>query len=364
MAPIDPQPIAELATVVIPARDEATAIHRCLASVEAQGVDGLRVLVIDGNSRDQTVAVVERFASDSRLEIDIIANDQQTIPAALNLAARSVDTPFLVRMDAHACMAPGYLRAAVDALSSGSWAGVGGIKRPVGASRFGRAAAIAFATKLGSGGSYYHHGTERREVEHVPFGAYPTYVVRAQHGWDERLLVNQDYEFDHRVRSAGGRLLFEPAMRADWSSRNSMRELAYQYFRYGRGKAMVALKHPSSLRARQLAPPLLPVATIVAAVMSFVIGQPIAAIGIPAVHAVLVGLIGALESRRHPDATVGDLVLVPVAIWTMHWSWGLGVLRGLGGGWRRNDPFHGNPTLPPVDIEVERPAVDVGTPVP
>lgn len=334
----------DLATVIIPARNEESAIIRCLTSIENQGVDQLRVLVVDGVSDDNTVEAIETFASTSNLDITVLTNPKRTIPDALNLGVAHVTTPFIIRMDAHAQMQHGYVASCVAALLTGEWSGVGGAKTPVGATRFGRAAAVAFATKLGSGGSYYHHGEECRPVEHIPFGAYPTYIIRALEGWDPALLVNQDYEFDHRIGKLGGQLLFDPAIRARWSCRNTVRALAYQYFRYGRGKAVVARKHPDSVRLRQLAPPLLPVAAVAGVLAGIGLGSVAIALAVPVIHLLLVASIGAWEASRHPDASLSDVVLAPVAIWVMHWCWGIGILRGVPGGWKTADPFHGNPT--------------------
>lgn len=334
----------DLVTVVVPARNEEAAIVRCLESIEAQSHRPIEVLVVDGASDDATVATVEAFRARSTLSIRVLHNEQRSVPAALNLAAHEASSPIFVRLDAHAEMLPGYLEACVDALTTGQWAGVGGAKIPIGSTSFGRAVAIAFTTRIGSGGSYYHHGTEQREVEHIPFGAFPTYIVRSMSGWDNELLVNQDYEFDHRVRTAGGRLLFDPRIRAKWRCRNTVRALAYQYYRYGRGKAMVARRHPRSVRLRQLAPPLLPIAALVGAAAGITLGSFPAAVLVPALHAAIISTAGLVEGWRL-GARGRDLALTPAAIAVMHWAWGLGFLRGLPSSWNGVDPFQRNPLV-------------------
>ncbi len=55
-------------TVVVPVRNGAGTIERCLASVLAQPIDGLQVIVVDDGSDDATVAVVEAI-TDRRLEL-------------------------------------------------------------------------------------------------------------------------------------------------------------------------------------------------------------------------------------------------------------------------------------------------------
>ncbi len=109
-----------------------------------------------------------------------------------------------------------------------------------------------------------HYGSSVQTVEHIPFGAYPVAIARELGGWDEQLRVNQDFEFDYRVRLSGRELLFDLRLVIDWHCRQSVGELYRQYRRYGQGKVKVAAKHPSSLRLRHFPAPAL-VATWVAA---------------------------------------------------------------------------------------------------
>nr|WP_243851469.1 glycosyltransferase family A protein [Modestobacter marinus] len=57
--PALPRPVARRVTVVVPARDEADQIEGCLAAVlDQRGVPGLRVVVVDDGSTDDTAARV------------------------------------------------------------------------------------------------------------------------------------------------------------------------------------------------------------------------------------------------------------------------------------------------------------------
>jgi chlorobactene glucosyltransferase len=56
--------------VIVPARDEAMNIARCLTSLSAQAGSGLRILVVDDQSTDGTAAIVAAFAErDPRIEL-------------------------------------------------------------------------------------------------------------------------------------------------------------------------------------------------------------------------------------------------------------------------------------------------------
>src|SRR4051795_9954600 len=101
---------------------------------------------------------------------------------------------------------------AVPRRRGGRGGGVGGRKDGPGTPPAGRAIAAALGSRFGVGGSLYHHGRAAQEVDHIPFGAYPTDLVRRLQGWDERLEANEDFEFDYRLRSCGATLLFDPAL--------------------------------------------------------------------------------------------------------------------------------------------------------
>src|SRR5215218_5141519 len=186
----------DLVSVIVPARNEERSIGVTLDALRAQDYRDLQIIVVDGGSTDGTVGVVERhMAEDPRIEL--VHNPRQTIPVALNVALARARGRWLVRMDAHSTVDPGYVSAAVARLREGCWGGVGGRKDGIGTTPAGRAIAAALGSRFGVGGSVYHYGTDEQHVDHVPFGAYRTELVRRLGGWDERLEANEDFEFDY-----------------------------------------------------------------------------------------------------------------------------------------------------------------------
>lgn len=278
--------------------------------------------MVDGASTDTTAAIVERIGDDDP-RVRLVTNPAAITPVSLNVGLREARGDWLVRVDAHATVPPDYVALAVSHLRTGKWGGVGGRKDGIGFTPAGRAIAVAMSSPFGVGGSTYHHGTEVQTVEHVPFGAYPTGLARAIGGWDERLRVNQDFEFDWRLRQSGHDLLFDPALRIDWVCRQSTRDLLKQYVRYGRGKARVAAMHPKSLSLRHLVPPLFVVYLVAAAALA-PFWPLLAALAVsPYFGFVLVGsLVTARKLRLH------ESVHLPFVFLAMHLGWGYGFLRG------------------------------------
>jgi succinoglycan biosynthesis protein ExoA len=48
------------------------------------------------------------------------------------------------------------------------------------------------------------------ETETVALGCWAARELRALGGWSERYLRNQDFELNHRLRRAGGSVIFDP----------------------------------------------------------------------------------------------------------------------------------------------------------
>jgi succinoglycan biosynthesis protein ExoA len=291
----------DLVSVIVPARNEEDSIGAALAALRRQDHPALQIIVVDGGSTDGTVAVVRRhMAEDPRIEL--LHNPRQVIPSALNIALAAARGRWLVRMDAHSTVDETYVSAAVTRLREGRWGGVGGRKDGAGTTPAGRAIAAALGSRFGVGGSVYHYGTEEQRVDHIPFGSYPTELLRRLGGWDEHLVCNEDYELDYRVRRLGAVLLFDPRLRISWQNRQTLGSLYQQYRRYGAGKLDVACLHPDSLRLRHVIPPLL---------------VPYLA----AAGAVAVASVRTARTLEDPAARP----YLPAAFVAMHVGWGVGV---------------------------------------
>ena len=103
-------------TVIVPTRalrERSVLLRRALASVLAQeGVRALPVVVVNGPRRDaQLMASLEQ----DRL-IRVLSNEEESIPAALNLGRSQVDTRWFAELDDDDLLLPGALLARVRAL--------------------------------------------------------------------------------------------------------------------------------------------------------------------------------------------------------------------------------------------------------
>jgi succinoglycan biosynthesis protein ExoA len=304
-------------SVIVPARNEAANIVGCVRSVLEQEVPGgLEVIVADGRSDDGTARLARSAGA------VVVDNPRRITPAGLNAALEAARGEVIVRFDGHAEMPPGYVEACIRALEEEPGAlSVGGWCRIEGQGPWGRALAAALASPVGVGNPRPRRpprpGDGRVDVDGFAFGCWRADVLRLHGGWDERFLRNQDFELSHRLRRAGGRVVFDPAIWSVYRPRESLGAIARQYRDYGRFKALAFTTSPSSIRPRQLAPVGLLV-TAVAAVTPTRLGRP---------SRRALALYGALLAAATARSGGGWRTFPVLA--TIHGAWGGGLLHGL-----------------------------------
>jgi succinoglycan biosynthesis protein ExoA len=248
-------------SVLIPCRNEEHTIEQVLDALRAQTYPARRmeVIVADGRSTDGTRGKIQAYAqSHSGWPLRWIDNPGRSAPAGLNAGLRQAKGEIILRMDAHAIPDPDYVERCVETLNRTGCEGAGGgiIIQPGGKGVIARAIAAAVANPFATGGVRYRVGGKAGEVDTVPFAAFRRDVFRRVGTFNEQVPVNEDYEFNYRVRAAGGRIYFSPEIRSRYIARSNLGGVLRQYFFYGHQKAVMLSFHPKSIRLRQLIPAL------------------------------------------------------------------------------------------------------------
>ena len=346
-------------SVLMPVRNEEKHVVGAIASVLEQGVP-TELLVIDGASTDRTAELIAGI-KDPRLRL--LSNPMRTIPSALNIGLAHARGAFVARVDAHARISPNYLQTGLQQLNDPEVAAVGGIRLAVAATAPGRAIAAALSSPFGVGNSINHYADKAQDTDHASFGVYRAAVARAVGGWDEQLLVNEDVDFDHRIRLAAHRIRFDPAMKIYWQVCEDLPAFAHQYRRYGRGKAgMVRKNGLSAVRPRHVAAPAL-VGVLGVACVAAATGRHRAAVALTAPYLTAVGAATARTLRRDGSEHRVRFLNLASAFATMHVSWGIGFLEGLLLG-RRPVPSTASEPPRPAHLRADRPGSGRATKAP
>jgi succinoglycan biosynthesis protein ExoA len=307
-------------SVVMPVRDEAEHLEAAVTAVLGQEYPGrVEVCLAVAPSRDGTARIARGLAA-HHAAVGVVDNPAGTTPSGLNAAIGATSGAVIVRVDGHAELPPGYIHRAVETMRRTGAVNVGGIQQAEGRTEFERAVAAAMTSRFGTGDATFHYGGEEGPTDTVYLGVFDRAALEKVGGFDETLARNQDYELNIRLRQAGGTVWFDPALRARYRPRGSLRDLARQYLEYGRWKREVVRRHPGSLRWRQAAPPLL-VAAVAASLVAAVVRR--GALTVPAAYAALVVAAAAVTGR-----TPREFVRLTLIFPTMHLSWGVGFLGG------------------------------------
>jgi cellulose synthase/poly-beta-1,6-N-acetylglucosamine synthase-like glycosyltransferase len=296
-------------TIVIPIRNEGQYVKRSVGAVLAQDYPSghVEVIVADGMSNDGTRKIVQSLKA-KHSNLLLIDNPGKIVPTGLNA----------------------YIRQCVEWLMKTGVDCVGGAVESLGTGYTGNAIAVAMSSRFGVGNTNFrtaHVLAKPKLTDTVPFGAYRREVFEQIGFFNEDMVRHQDYEFNYRLRKAGGRILLIHWLKIKYYVRNDLKRLWRQFWQYGLWKGRFLRTYPKSLKFRHLFPPLF-VSTLFLGALSTTISK----VGIYALGLTLGAYAAFLALTLIAMSINGKLKylpILPVVFACLHMSWGFGVWFGL-----------------------------------
>jgi succinoglycan biosynthesis protein ExoA len=239
--------------IVLPSLNEEAHIESVIATVQAdRRCREALIVVSDGGSSDETVAIVERIGStDPRVRV-LTTFERLSTSASVNRAVECFGNgrTWLVRLDVHAGYPKDYAsRLVAKAIETGATS----VVTPMftrGDTCFQRAAAAAQNSFLGTGGSVHRLLNRGGWVEHGHHAMFNLERFRKLGGYDDKLKFNEDAEFDRRLVKSGGRIWLADDLVITYFPRNNTSSLFRQYVKHGRGRAHTFVRHGGRKRIR------------------------------------------------------------------------------------------------------------------
>jgi glycosyltransferase involved in cell wall biosynthesis len=242
--------------IVIPCRNEEKYIARCIDSVLNQDYpkDKIFLFVCDGKSTDETQAIVKTY-SHKYSNVNLLINEKQSTPFALNLGINNSDSDIVIILGAHSELYPDYVSNSVEAFNfDPEIACTGGIIENVYENKTAEVIGKAMSSSFGVGNAHFRTGNKDGFVDTVAFGAYKREVFDKIGLFDEELVRNQDDEFNYRLLKSGFKIYLFRKIRSKYFVRASYQKLFKQYKQYGYWKVYVNKKHRAVTTIRQLVP--------------------------------------------------------------------------------------------------------------
>lgn len=314
--------------IVMPVLNEEAHLESAIDRLLDQDYQGeIQIVLAVAPSCDRTETIATELAQ-RHPKLSVVVNPSGKTPTGLNAAIGASQSEVVIRVDGHALIPVDYVRIGVQTLNRSGSDNVGGIMAAVGISPIQKAVAAAMTSKFGVGIAAFHVGGTEGEALTVYLGCFRRSALERVGGYDESMVRAQDWEMNHRIREAGGKIWFTPDMVVTYRPRASLRALASQYFGYGTWRREVARRYRETISLRYLAAPAL--------VLGVGLGLLLIFIGLFASQQLLVwvGLIplvayflGVIAASIHTRAGA-NRILLPVVLPIMHFAWGLGFLLG------------------------------------
>ena len=306
-------------SIILPVLNEADHLEESLRSILSQDYLGdIEIILAIGPSHDGTEKIAQALAQkDSR--IVLVENPSGRTASALNIAIAATKYSIIVRVDGHSQIPKNYLTLVSEILEKTGAVNVGGVMDAQGRTLFERGVARAMKSALGVGASRFHTGGAAGEVDTVYLGAFRKEALIAVGCFDERFTRAQDWELNHRLRSAGGKIYFDPRLVVTYRPRSTVLALAKQYFNYGRWRRVVSRTHQGTINYRYLAPPIAVLGSSLSILMSLFFSTIFI---VPLAIYLSFILLASFRIAR----SIGEIICMPLILLTMHISWGIGFI--------------------------------------
>jgi glycosyltransferase involved in cell wall biosynthesis len=316
-----------IVSVIVPIRNEEKYIEKCIQSITSQNYpfEKLEVIFIDGLSEDKTREIVNKYITIYPSKISLLINPNKTVPYAMNIGIENSKGRYIVRLDAHSEYNSDYISKCVSTLEDTDADNVGGLALTKGVGIIGENFANVLSSKFGVGNSSFRTNASSGYVDTVPFGAFKRETFQKFGLFDERLIRNQDYELNYRIRNKGGKIFLNSDIKLTYYCRNTIKGILKQSYENGKWNIITSKLCPGTMSIRHFIPLLfflsliiLPILTIIFPIFSWLL---VGELGIYLLLALLISFMSASRTIYIPLL----FCLFPI----FHISYGFGSFVGL-----------------------------------
>jgi glycosyltransferase involved in cell wall biosynthesis len=320
-----------LITIIIPVRNEARFVDRCLRSVfsAAPVSGGMEVFVVDGMSDDGTREVLAEWCG-KQPNLRVIDNPRRIVPTAMNIGIRAARGEWIIRLDAHSEYPPNYFNLCLETGRRTTADNVGGDFLTLSQNEGSRGRLVQALTthRFGVGNAGFRVGACEGWADTVVYGCYKREIFARIGLFDERLVRNQDYELNRRLLKAGGSIWRNPAIQVRYYNQGSVKGLLQQAFFTGQWNPWMWYIAPYSFAWRHAIPLVFVLALLGGFLLSF-IAPPLGRFALPSIvipYFVLAALSSVQQSARYG---IWMLPVLPFLFLAYHLAYGLGGVWGI-----------------------------------
>jgi len=320
-----------LVSFIIVARNASRHLPAILSDLLAQDYPKgrMQIFLIDGCSQDKSRKIMQEFAdAHPDLMVAILDNYGKILSSGWNVALAEAQGDIIIRVDAHSSIPPEFISKNVNNIIAGeSIAGGPRIsKTPEGI--WQGLLSQAEISKFGSGIADYRNPGPSRYIDTLAHAAYKRIVFEKVGGYDERLVRHQDNEIHYRMKQAGFKFFFDPAIKSFYSPRPSLHSFLKQKYSNGLWIGLAISIQPYCFGVHHFIPAIF----VGAVILLFILGIiwswiPLALLSILYSLAAFVFTCEAMV--KAPLVIKSFCIVLPPIFLLMHSTYGTGTVVGL-----------------------------------
>ena len=253
-------------TVVIPVKDRAEELRRCLTSLSCLNYpqEKLQVIVVDDGSSDDSAQVAQQFGA-----LAVPSGGIGRGPAAArNVGASLAHGEILAFIDSDCTASQEWLNELIPAFNDPAMAAVGGqVDGMCTESAIDRYESIMSSLSLGSRERSGSGGNDTFYLPSCNLLVRRT-VFQQAGGFNDSMHVGEDVDLTWRLRDKGWTISYLPAGNVLHKHRSSIRTFMSRRFDYGTSEGMLQILHPDR-RKRMVVPPLLAIVLFLSLIAPF-----------------------------------------------------------------------------------------------
>jgi cellulose synthase/poly-beta-1,6-N-acetylglucosamine synthase-like glycosyltransferase len=298
-------------SVIIPVRNEANKIERCLEAVFSQSCKPHEIIVVDGYSDDGTIGRAEKFP------VKILFEDYHTRGGACQVGIEHARGEYVAFTDADCIPERDWLDNLVEEFTNGT-VGVGGAVKNIGDGFWTHSVNLAYGTFLGSANSVQGRIFKDKRFASSISGCNSMYRrqdILKVGGFNTSLPGAEDADLNGRLLKEG-KLLYVPKAVILHDHGRGLREFARQMLRYGRDRGV------ARRAGLQVIPPLL--VPLVLLTLLFTHWVLLSLFALYLAILVAMGLKFTVQEKN-----IKYLVSIPIVYVIEHSLYTLGLWRGL-----------------------------------
>ncbi|MDO8634567.1 MAG: glycosyltransferase [archaeon] len=223
-----------LVSVIVPTKNSAQFLDKCLESVKNQTYPNVELIVVDNNSSDSTKEIAKKYTS-------LVFNKGPERCAQVNYGATKAKGKYIYRVDSDFILEKEVISQAVDQCENKGFDAI--------AVHNTSDSTISFWAKV--------RQLERDCYEHdtlnIAARFFSKELFNKVSGFNENLLAAEDYDLHNRVLAEGAKIGFVTAKEVHIGEPTSLWEIAQKHYYYGKTIGQFLKQNPQR-GTKQLSP--------------------------------------------------------------------------------------------------------------